>query len=70
MSALEIKVLNPELLQQKTPPTNLTGEQGYKLNIPAGLSQKFYAAYGKATKPAQVAHNNADRMEEMMVAGL
>jgi membrane-bound lytic murein transglycosylase D len=64
VSALEIKVLNPELLSTKTPPTN---EKGYELNIPAGLSKKFYAAYGKSEKPSLVAQS-ADRFEEIMKA--
>jgi membrane-bound lytic murein transglycosylase D len=71
VSALEVKVLNPELLQQKTPPTSLTGAEGYTLKVPAGTQQKFYANFGKAPKPVLMA-KNADRLEEMrmMQAGL
>ncbi len=71
VSALEVKVLNPELLQTKTPPTNLTGVAGYALKIPVGLAQKFYANFGGKPEKQMLLAQNADRLEEMqMRAGL
>lgn len=52
VSGLEIKELNPELLQPSTPPTQLVGQAGYLLRIPVGRSQQFYANYEKLT-PAE-----------------
>jgi membrane-bound lytic murein transglycosylase D len=69
VSGLEIKVLNPELLQAKTPPASLAASQGYLLYIPAGSAEKFYANFAKAEAPSRLA--SADRFEEArMMAGL
>lgn len=41
VSALELKELNPELLQPSTPPLELCGPDGYCLRLPAGSSTNF-----------------------------
>lgn len=65
ISGVELKVLNPELLQAKTPPVALTGSEGYTLKVPAGSAGKFYANFAKAEKPSLLAIANPDRFEEM-----
>jgi membrane-bound lytic murein transglycosylase D len=42
VSELEVKELNPELLQPSTPPVELCGPDGYCLRLPAGSSSNFY----------------------------
>ncbi|MFI5201236.1 MAG: LysM peptidoglycan-binding domain-containing protein [Candidatus Kapaibacterium sp.] len=42
VSELEVKELNPELLQPSTPPMELCGSDGYCLRLPAGSSTNFY----------------------------
>ena len=42
VSELEVKELNPELLQPSTPPMELCGPDGYCLRLPAGTSSNFY----------------------------
>jgi len=49
VSGLEIKSLNPELLQSSTPPVEVCGPGGYCLKVPAGSVQKFYERYAKLT---------------------
>jgi len=49
VSGLEIKNLNPELLQSSTPPIEVCGPGGYCVKIPAGTVQKFYERYAKLT---------------------
>src|SRR5262249_11511980 len=49
ISGLEIKELNPELLQPSTPPQEIIGSGGYTLRIPTGVREKFYAGYEKLT---------------------
>jgi membrane-bound lytic murein transglycosylase D len=49
VSGLEIKELNPELLQSSTPPTEICGPGGYCVKVPAGTAQKFYERYAKLT---------------------
>ncbi len=39
---VEVKELNPELLQPSTPPTELCGPNGYCLRLPVGTSTNFY----------------------------
>ncbi|HWF44734.1 MAG TPA: LysM peptidoglycan-binding domain-containing protein [Candidatus Kapabacteria bacterium] len=42
VSELEVKELNPELLQPSTPPVELCNSDGYCLRLPAGTSSNFY----------------------------
>ncbi len=42
VSELEVKELNPELLQPSTPPVELCGPDGYCLRLPPGTSSNFY----------------------------
>jgi len=49
VSGLEIKDLNPELLQSSTPPVEICGANGYCVKIPTGTVQKFYERYAKLT---------------------
>jgi membrane-bound lytic murein transglycosylase D len=42
VSELEVKELNPELLQPSTPPVELCSSDGYCLRIPAGTATNFY----------------------------
>jgi membrane-bound lytic murein transglycosylase D len=42
VSDLEVKELNPELLQPSTPPLELCSPDGYCLRLPAGASPSFY----------------------------
>jgi membrane-bound lytic murein transglycosylase D len=49
VSGLEIKELNPELLQPSTPPMEVCGPGGYCVKIPAGTVQKFYERFAKLT---------------------
>jgi len=42
VSDLEVKELNPELLQPSTPPVELCSPDGYCLRLPAGTSTDFY----------------------------
>ena len=42
VSELEVKELNPELLQPSTPPVELCSPDGYCLRIPAGSATNFY----------------------------
>ncbi len=49
VSGLEIKELNPELLQPSTPPKEVIGNAGYVLHVPLGKAQQFYANYQKLT---------------------
>jgi len=42
VSELEVKELNPELLQPSTPPIELCSPDGYCLRLPAGTSSNFY----------------------------
>ncbi|HZK76616.1 MAG TPA: transglycosylase SLT domain-containing protein, partial [Candidatus Kapabacteria bacterium] len=42
VSELEVKELNPELLQPSTPPMELCSPDGYCLRLPAGSSTNFY----------------------------
>jgi len=42
VSELEVKELNPELLQPSTPPMELCGSDGYCLRLPSGSSTNFY----------------------------
>lgn len=42
VTELEVKELNPELLQPSTPPVELCNSDGYCLRIPAGTSSNFY----------------------------
>ena len=39
---VEVKELNPQLLQPSTPPTELCGPDGYCLRLPVGTSTNFY----------------------------
>lgn len=41
VTALELKELNPELLQPSTPPMELCGPDGYCLRLPAGSATSF-----------------------------
>lgn len=50
VSGLEIKDLNPELLQPSTPPQEITGSQGYVLRVPSGTSQMFFTNYAKLSQ--------------------
>ena len=49
VSGLEIKDLNPELLQPSTPPKEIIGGNGYLLHIPEGKTQQFAANFVKLT---------------------
>ncbi|MEI8133857.1 MAG: LysM peptidoglycan-binding domain-containing protein [bacterium] len=49
VSGLEIKSLNPELLQPSTPPLEVCGANGYCVKIPIGTAKKFYERYAKLT---------------------
>ncbi len=42
VTEVEVKELNPELLQPSTPPTELCGPNGYCLRLPVGTSTSFY----------------------------
>jgi membrane-bound lytic murein transglycosylase D len=42
VTEVEVKELNPELLQPSTPPTELCGPGGYCLHLPVGTSTNFY----------------------------
>ena len=42
VTEVEVKDLNPELLQPSTPPTELCGPSGYCLRLPVGASSSFY----------------------------
>ncbi len=42
VSSLEVKELNPQLLQPSTPPMELCSPDGYCLRLPAGSSSNFY----------------------------
>ena len=42
VTELEVKELNPELLQPSTPPVELCSPDGYCLRLPAGSSSNFY----------------------------
>ncbi len=42
VSELEVKELNPELLQPSTPPVELCSPDGYCLRLPSGTSTDFY----------------------------
>jgi membrane-bound lytic murein transglycosylase D len=42
VSELEVKELNPELLQPSTPPVELCDASGYCLRLPAGTASNFY----------------------------
>lgn len=52
VSGLEIKELNPELLQPSTPPGELSASDGYVLRVPVGTAVNFYTNYAKLT-PAE-----------------
>jgi membrane-bound lytic murein transglycosylase D len=59
VSGLEIKELNPELLQPATPPIEVCGTDGYCLRLPAGTSREFaekLAAMPLATKMPWLSH--------------
>jgi membrane-bound lytic murein transglycosylase D len=45
VTGLEIKDLNPELLQFSTPPPEMCDATGYCLRVPAGTSQNFYKGF-------------------------
>jgi membrane-bound lytic murein transglycosylase D len=49
VSGLEIKNLNPELLQPSTPPKEMIAESGYVVRVPVGQRDKFYAEFPKLT---------------------
>jgi membrane-bound lytic murein transglycosylase D len=49
VSGLEIKDLNPELLQPSTPPVEICGPGGYCVKIPVGTAKQFYERYAKLT---------------------
>ena len=49
VSGLEIKSLNPELLQPSTPPVEICGPEGYCLKIPSGTVKKFAERYARLT---------------------
>lgn len=49
VSGLEIKSLNPELLQPSTPPKELIGANGYVVRVPVGQRERFYAEFSKLT---------------------
>ena len=49
VSGLEIKELNPELLQSSTPPVEICGPNGYCVKVPQGTAQKFYERYARLT---------------------
>ena len=42
VSPLEVKELNPDLLQPSTPPVELCGADGYCLRLPVGSTSNFY----------------------------
>jgi len=42
VTQLEVKELNPALLQPSTPPMELCGPEGYCVRLPAGSSSNFY----------------------------
>ncbi len=42
VTELEVKDLNPELLQPSTPPAELCSSEGYCLRLPVGTSPNFY----------------------------
>ncbi|MEP7234725.1 MAG: LysM peptidoglycan-binding domain-containing protein [Ignavibacteriota bacterium] len=49
VSGLEIKALNPELLQPSTPPVEICGPEGYCLRIPSGKVTQFYQRFALLT---------------------
>jgi membrane-bound lytic murein transglycosylase D len=49
VSGLDIKSLNPELLQPSTPPVEICGPEGYCLRIPSGTVKKFVERYARLT---------------------
>ncbi len=49
VSGLEIKGLNPELLQPSTPPVEVCGAEGYCLKIPSGTLKRFYERFVQLT---------------------
>lgn len=49
VSGLEIKNLNPELLQPSTPPVEICGPSGYCLRIPSGSGPKFASGFARLT---------------------
>ncbi|MDP4237831.1 MAG: LysM peptidoglycan-binding domain-containing protein, partial [Bacteroidota bacterium] len=49
VSGIEIKNLNPELLQPSTPPVEICGPEGYCLKIPAGAVKKFGERFARLT---------------------
>ena len=49
VSGLDIKSLNPELLQPSTPPVEICGPEGYCLKIPSGTVKKFAERYARLT---------------------
>ncbi len=60
VSEIEVKELNPELLQPSTPPMELCSPNGYCLRLPAGSSTNFYerlAAIPTAERRPWLVHN-------------
>lgn len=49
VTGLDIKSLNPELLQPSTPPVEICGPEGYCLKIPLGTVKKFAERYVRLT---------------------
>ena len=49
VSGVEIKSLNPELLQPSTPPIEICGPEGYCVKIPFGKVKQFYERYARLT---------------------
>ena len=62
VSELEVKDLNPDLLQPSTPPIELCSPDGYCLRLPAGSSSNFYdrlAAIPQAERRPWLVHTVA-----------